>query len=125
MHRVATSPILNVDPSSDQRKSSYRLAWVGGCSLISRSAIEKTFDANIIEIRQAIIDGHESDLEIALSPLVFRISDANGKFLKRRRVSQTIIKTYFLVFFIGLIIFTSGLFLTLMLYGKLWCHSKP
>jgi hypothetical protein len=85
-HRISSWPVHNPEPEHDKRKSSYRFAWVGKCGSGHLELIKKSFNANILDISQAISEGDREQLELSLAPILFKCNRANVFYERRQRL---------------------------------------
>jgi hypothetical protein len=91
----------------DSRKSSFRFAWVGNCSSFGKRKIEKIFNRSLREIRAALVEEPESDIELVFSPVILSCSIAHQLRLRFRRLLLLTVTTYVLV---GVSVAVFGLF---------------
>ena len=68
-------------PGSDDRKSSYRFAWAGRCSISSRDKIKKSLDSALSDLQSAIRRGDKTDVEFDIAPLILMCWRANRRVL--------------------------------------------
>ncbi|ARE85038.1 hypothetical protein ROSMUCSMR3_03584 [Roseovarius mucosus] len=102
LHRVSSWPVSNSKPEEDERKASYRFAWVGYCSRSDLRSIEKSFNANIYDISEAVSAEDRSQMELALAPILLRCSRANDRVQRKRRLTYVFLAAYAAIGFVGL-----------------------
>lgn len=102
LHRVSSWPVNNSKPEEDERKASYRFAWVGYCSRHDLQSIEKSFNANIYDISEAVSGEDRSQMELALAPILLRCSRVNDRLLRKRRLMHVFLAAYAAIALVGL-----------------------
>jgi len=90
-------PIEDLDPSEDDRKSSFRFAWAGYCSSLRREKICSQLNRTIPDLRSALRDGESSDIELMVSPLILSCSVAHQRRLRSRRFMLATLVIYCVV----------------------------
>ncbi|WP_131725458.1 hypothetical protein [Rhodobacter capsulatus] len=101
LNRVSSWPVSNSKPEEDERKASYRFAWVGHCSRSDFRSIEKSFNANIYDVLEAVSGEDKLQLELALSPILLRCSRANERLAHQRRLVSIFLAIYFAIGVLG------------------------
>lgn len=102
LHRVSSWPVNNSKPEEDERKASYRFAWVGICSRSDLQSIEKSFNANIYDISEAVSDEDRSQMELSLAPILLRCSRAHDRVMRKRRLMYIFLATYAVIILAGM-----------------------
>jgi hypothetical protein len=118
LHRVSSWPVQNAEPDEDERKSSYRFAWVGKCSSRDLRAIEKSFNANVFDISRAITYEDSEQLELSLAPMLLRCSRADDKFRRRLRLIRLFTVAYIMIFLAAAASMLVEPYLGRLLYGN-------
>ena len=87
----------DIDSDYDKRKSSFRFAWVGYCPPGRRERIQDLLNRTIPDIRRAILEDEETDMELAISPVILNCSVAHQRRLRSRRFMLATLVIYALV----------------------------
>ena len=87
----------DIDSDYDKRKSSFRFAWVGYCSPDRRGRIQDLLNWAIPDIRNAILEDEEADVELTISPVILNCSLAHQRRLRSRRFLFAALVIYALV----------------------------
>lgn len=98
LHRVSSWPVQNAEPAEDERKSTYRFAWVGKCSSRDLVAIEKSFNANVFDISRAISDEDSEQLQLSLAPILLRCLRADDQLRRRQQLMRLFLAAYIMIF---------------------------
>jgi hypothetical protein len=101
LHRVTSWPVHNLELEADDRRSSFRFAWVGKCTRRDIESIGKSFNANIRDIANSYSDGDKQQLELSLAPVLLRCSMAHQRANRSRRVIYIFLIIYMLMVVLG------------------------
>lgn len=71
---IESNPTHDLEGNYDNRKSSFRFAWVGYCSKYQKDKILKAFNRSLFELTEAINHGSKSDIEFTVSPMILECS---------------------------------------------------
>jgi len=97
---------------SDERKSGYRLYWVGLCSESALREIREVFNLYAADLKYGIEAGDIEQIEWTLAPTLLRCSTANARQKRSRRI-----RNYFLALFVLLYTIALLFFLARYLFG--------
>lgn len=103
---VQSKQFYDIEPSIDNRSSSFRFVWAGYCSQYNLNKIEETLNHSIFRVGKAIIDEDIHEIELKLSSVLFHCDIANRRYLQRRQFARFALIIYILFVLIGLIYLT-------------------
>ncbi|WP_138481512.1 hypothetical protein [Dyadobacter bucti] len=90
----------------DDRQSTLRFVWEGFCTDKEKAKVNEIFSRLIYDIRESVMSGSISDLELSLAILVSKCSEFHKRHLARRRLFRVILGLYLLF---GLLAFVYGI----------------
>ena len=91
---ISSYPLPDKYPELDSRESSLRFAWQGYASKLGIKIIEKSLNATLPELYRAIQENDIQNIELALSPVIYRCTEANDKRLRSRRFMWVTLAIY-------------------------------
>jgi hypothetical protein len=94
---IETYPVDDIMAEHDDRRSSVRFAWAGYCSSMRQDWIKEAMNKAVNDLRKAIMVGDESEIELAIAPVIFRCTIANDRRLKSRRSMLVALGAYGIV----------------------------
>lgn len=106
MNAVTSDPVESNDPEADPRKQRYRFCWVGECTSAEREEIQRVFDRQLPDIREAIrkLDGEAA--EWALSPIILECTVGITNWEKKRGPVRAIAAAYLSILMVAMVIGT-------------------
>ncbi len=103
---VSSFPLYDLEPATDNRRSSFSFAWKGFASPLGLQTIQETLNLQLTDLHRAIKKRDPSEIEWALGPVVYRCVRANERRLLSRRFLKAFALTYVAI---GLLAALAGL----------------
>jgi hypothetical protein len=103
MNYVESSALGYIGRDRDNRKSEYRLYWVGLCSSSNRKEIRETFNRYITDLLSGIEEEDLEQVEWSLAPTILGCIYAQTRANKTRQQYSLIMAMYILIILITLI----------------------
>lgn len=88
MNAVESYPLDQIPELRENRKSGYKLCWVGYCSHDQRTRIEKVFNRHIADIKVGIDNGEPEIIETGLAPVIYHCQMVHLQYKEKLKNSK-------------------------------------